>query len=175
MAPSGEVGPPWEVTCPHLGSGQEPCPSLGSDLPTRGKWSICLFHDSSHFLGVGIHFLAVGIHFPGVGSHFPDVGIHSQVWTVTSQVWASLSRCAQSHPMWAHFPYRFIPSISQGGSKCPSWCSCVFIPLLINCYKTFFKSPSLSLLGVGQYTRTLFVLLSDNPLTCIETLMCNNF
>ena len=33
MAPSGEVGPTWQVTSPPLGSGQGPCPSPGSDLP----------------------------------------------------------------------------------------------------------------------------------------------
>ncbi len=45
---------------------------------------------------------------------------------VTFRVWAFASR------VWAHFLHRVIPSISQGGSKCPSWCSHTLYPLSLN-------------------------------------------
>ena len=63
MAPSGEVGPTWEVTCPHLGSGQGPCPSLGSDLSSSG---------------CGHSLPGCGHSLTGCGHHFPDVGITSR-------------------------------------------------------------------------------------------------
>ena len=129
MAPSGEVGPPWEVTCPPLGSGQGPCPSPGSDLSSRGKWSgtmsLCwevTFPPLGSGLGSGqgpaIPWEVVRDRVPHreVGIHFPGVGITSHVWTFTSRVWA-------------HFPYRVIPLISQGGSKCLPWCSHTLYPL----------------------------------------------
>ena len=67
-------------------------------------------------------------YFPGVGITFRLWAFTSRVWAFTSGLWAFTSRLwaftsqlwAFTSRVWAHFSYRVIPSISQGGSKCPS-------------------------------------------------------
>ena len=92
MAPSGEVGPPREVTCPPLGNGQGPCPSLGSDLPSPGKWSGTMPLSGKW---PAFPWEVVWASLPCEGSHFAGVGITSKVRAATCQVWASF-------PSWGH-------------------------------------------------------------------------
>ncbi len=95
-------------------------PSVGSNLPSPGKWS-----GTVSLIGKWPALpWEVVIHFPGLGITSQARAVTSRVWAFTSQVRVVTSRLwAFTSRVWAHFPYRVIPSISQGGSKCPSWCS----------------------------------------------------